>query len=212
MGQPNLGAPLPLEPSKRWYKVIYPKAGTTLRATILAPTFLGEYLHFDGRSLACTRLPTCPGCKAKLSFKWGGYIAIYSHGLKERAILGLTEKAASDLLPLLERFTTLRGITIEAKRVNPRNGRSRVGIVMLGREKPEDIMAEHPIIDSLNRLWSVNEEWRGLQDTTAQMPAYGAMNVGIPLPAPDQADEPDRPTQGQKERLREVFQNFGSME
>lgn len=201
----TLGVPLPSEGGKRWFRVIYPKLSEVVRATFLADTFFGQYLHFEGRSMGCAGSGKCAHCKAGLPFKWGGFIAIFDHGRKERAILSLTTASAQDCLLLLAQHQSLRGLTVEARRVNPRNGRSRVGIRLISQQRPSEVMPEHPIIESLNRLWSMNEQWVRDQDPTTLEPVKGAVNVGAPIPAVPMGEDYDRPTPDQRKRLKEVL-------
>ena len=209
MAEMSQGVPVPMRDSKPWYKVEYPRGSDKHRHTILADTFLGEVVHFNGRSLGCTRDAWCIYCKRCLPKKWSGYVATYFHNLKCRSIFSPSVSAARELLKVRAKYGTLRGVVILAKRLNPANDRSRMVVEIQGREDPEKIMKEHPILDSLNRLLAFNGQWLAKMESTGMTPTAGMQHVGVPLPDEEGIPDWDKPTPQQYERLRENLAGFG---
>lgn len=161
MSQINDGAPIPREGQERWWKVYGPEENNVLRLVLLAPTFTGLWTHWSGAVLRCEESPDCPFCQSQMPNRWTGYIAAYSFTHKEEIVAALTQAAANELVPVLERGESLRGLSVELFRKRPVAGKkqkpnARVYCRILGREPEEKCPGEFEIISSLNRLFGMN--------------------------------------------------------
>jgi hypothetical protein len=157
----NDGAPIPREGQERWWKVYGPEDDKVLRMVFLAPTFTGRWTHWDGAVQSCEESPDCPFCKAGSPPRWTGYIAAYSFTHKDEIVAALTRAACEDLIPILERGESLRGLTVELFRKRPPQGKktkpnARVYCRVIGREPEEKCPQPFEIVSSLNRLFGMN--------------------------------------------------------
>lgn len=185
MKQSPAGAPLPVRTNERWYMVVSPKGETKIRGTILADTFLGVWVHWDGCALPCTETHDCPACKAGLGHRWQGYVAFWQWGVDRRVVLALSEGAARQLLKPLDEYGSLRGVSIEMARKFPRKPNSSLLVKVTSRHEPAEIMGEHPITDSLNRLWGLNMQFWAKKTGGINLPPVPPVRVGSDCPEPD---------------------------
>lgn len=208
----NKGAALPAEPQGRWYKVISPKGADKTRGLFLADTFFGCWVHWEGMVLPCTHDEKCGRCKGGRGSRWQGYIAFYDMVAKERVVLSLTEMAARDCLQLMQEHGTLRGLQVETYRSTCSKNNARQVVKLVKAYPAEEVMPEHPVIDSLNRLWGMN--LARLQGGEGKPRPFRPDddNDGIPLPAPRPPQSPRTPaTAEQRDRLKQVLGGIGGM-
>ena len=211
MASSNRGAALPPEPQRRFFNIIGPTGKEPLSCQLLSDTFTGFWLHFVGRTLPCTATKDCRLCMEGHGNYWGAYISAWRHKRKDRIVAAISEEAARQLKVLQDRHGSLRGIQVKLSRRYVSKNNSVVVVEMLSREEPETVFKDHPIIDSLHRLWGINERWMALKARGEQPPADVEDNLGVPLPPPKMEADETRPTAEQRERLRRVMGGLGEM-
>lgn len=215
------GAPLPPVPQERWYPVIAPKGDVPLIVTLLADTFTGVWVHWDGRVLPCYESSECPLCKRRLPNRWVGYIACYSQipwgdYLKQpgRAVLALSEGAARQLLPTLTDTGSLRGVGIEIRKKFPHKENSPYVVKVRGRADVDGIATEHDVWPSLNRMFGLNEDFWHRHARGKDKPHPQGVSLGVQLPCDATlrpAGRENQPTKEQIERFRESLNDLGKM-
>lgn len=205
MSQATLGAPLPPDPDRRFYKCIHPKMEQVLKVTLLADTFRGEWTHWRGRPFLCYRCKDCWGCQQRMPNRWNGYIACWDHGEHRRRVLQLSEGAARQLLPLKVEYGGLRGCCVELRRADPRKENSPVIVKLLHRQEPGELMKEHPIDDSLNHIWGINEDWGRKAPLEAPGEEDDEGTIGAPMPPPRRQPDETPATPDQWRRMRQVM-------
>ena len=160
----NDGAALPTSPEERWYKVVSPHRSTPLVAGILGDTFFGQWTHWVQTTIPCSADHHCRYCREGMPNRWVGYIAATIGGSVGDRVLALTEGAARQLLPILTKRGTLRGLEIELKReAGKPNG--AVMVKVLNSRSPDSVKPSFCVLSSLSRMWGVNEAYlnRGLK-------------------------------------------------
>ncbi len=201
MGLPVKGAPLPQQTAKRWYMVRSPKGPEARRVTCLDDVWEGFWTHWDGRVFPCQNTPACEKCGNGYSQRWSGYFAAWDLGKHDRCIEAITEGQGKALRVILQQRGSLRGCSFEFRRCHP--------------TKPNSPVA-HPIIDSLNRMWGINDNFRRNSPACPPLNEEQFSGRGIPLPTrPDDVQVVpvnDRPTAEQHRRLREVLGSFGRVD
>jgi len=208
----NKGAALPADPQGRWYKVISPSGADKIRGVLLADTFHGCWVHWDSCVVPCYRTEKCTRCRQGKSSRWQGYIAFYDMVQKDRFVLSLTEMAARACLDLLAEFGTLRGCQIETFRSVQRKNNARQVVKLIKFLDGDAVPSEHPILDSLNRLWGMN--LARLQGDVSRERPFSPKddNDGVPLPPARTVDQDyTPPTPEQRERLKRVLGDIGGM-
>ena len=160
----NPGAPLPEEPGKRWWKIIAPKGTTPLMVMFLSDSFEGYWTHWipsgqghNGFTLPCTRTFQCPYCKPEEPHgsRWTGYAPVWSQNDRDTKILAIAEGMARQLLPIITRRGTLRGVVVELRR-KPGKVNNPVTVAVKEERDPKKVMPAFDIYDSLSRLWGIN--------------------------------------------------------
>lgn len=210
MSQENDGVPIPSESNARWYKVVSPKKEAPIKATLLADRFTGQWVHWEGRAYPCSNSRDCWRCRSGQPNRWCAYIAAYDLVARERIVLALTEGAARALLPIKAKYGTLRGVAVTLTRVYADKNNSKVAVKLVNRENPDEIMPAHPIQDSLNRLFGLNENWYRTHQPA--QPAYLADDQGdgdhMPRRAEDDIPVPD-PAESRAFVKRLIRDTFG---
>lgn len=170
---PLWGALPPPRSDKPFYPIISPKGPEVIHATLLSPGFGGFWTHWDGRPIPCTQKPDCPRCLAGLGWRWTGYIAAYSHEKKMPVVLMLSEAAANQLLPVIAKHGTLRGLKVSLQRASKTKVNSKVIVTEHGWMDPERMERDFDIMPSLQELWCINERWLagGKRPDAAKRPA-----------------------------------------
>lgn len=209
MSRENEGAMLPAVPEGRFYTIVSPKGPGVIRAVLLADTFTGYWTHWDRCALPCLHNSDCPRCAAGMPNRWTGYIAVYDVHKQNRAILALSEGAARQLLKLAEEYGTLRGVTVEVRRQIPTKPNSPVVVTGWGVVEGKQPIWEHPITDSLNRLWGLNEQYAERCKPARERRQSDGLGRGVPIPRDDFAADYKAPTPAQRQRLREVVGGIG---
>lgn len=153
------GAPLPEEPRKRWYRVESPKGSERKRVTLLDECWTGFWVHWDGCVVPCSNNHECRLCRQGNGNRWQAYMAAWDLVVHRRFVLALSEGAARTLLNHRRGETGLRGLSIEITRKFPLKANSALLIKVLGYQNPQEVFAPHPIMDSLNRLFGLNEQY-----------------------------------------------------
>lgn len=205
MSSPYQGAPLPSQVNVRWYEVKSPKGHERRRGVILSESFTGFWTHWDGASLACSNDPTCERCKAGRGNRWQGYLPFWDLRLKERTVETFSEGAARLLLKLKDKYGSLRGIAIETFRKDPAKRNSAQLVVEYDGEWGDSCPSEHDILPSLLRIWGMNEAFikHGRQPPFT-VRGY-VQGDGVPIPSVPVGEDLSRPTQEQRNRLKETL-------
>lgn len=95
-----------------------------LSGIVLAEAITGCETHYwGGRTVPCEH-PDCPACDDASPTRWHGYLPIWSPKDNATFIWEFTEQAADALLAYRDKYNTLRGCGIHARRAKPiPNGR-----------------------------------------------------------------------------------------
>lgn len=216
MGLPVKGAPLPQQTAKRWYMVRSPKGAEARRVVCLDDVWEGFWTHWQGRVFPCTNTSDCEQCSGGINQRWSGYFAAWDLGRHDRCIEAVTEGQAKALRAILQERGSLRGCAFEFRRSHATKPNSPVVVKYLGQGNPQEQFEAHPIIDSLNRLWGINDNFRRNQSGVTTGTGENNRGRGVPLPQrPDDLDnQPSgkEPTPEQWDRLRQSLNGFGKME
>lgn len=163
----NPGAPLPHPSNKRWWNVVAPQGMVPLYALILSDSFHGVWTHWlinpatkRGMTLPCDNTDQCELCKPpqRRPNRWTGFVAAYSRSHNADKVVALSEGAARQLLPVLERRGTLRGCVVELRRWKPHEN-APVHVKVLEERDPKKCQPAFDVYDSLSRLWGVNMDF-----------------------------------------------------
>lgn len=159
----NLGAALPVKSNDRWYRTVEPKRGKPVDGVFLADMFFGCWLHWinvtpsKAVTQPCTKPKHCYWCEQLSNSRWKGFIAAMDCQSRDFIIAELTEGAAGQLLPYVERYGRLRGLQFVLTRGEGKVN-ARVHVKFIGECRKEILPKEFPIHCSLARKWGVNEE------------------------------------------------------
>lgn len=194
MGEMQEGAALPAQTNVRWYKVVSPTIEKPVKCILLSDRFTGYWTHWDGRVYPCSFDHSCIRCKKGQPNRWLAYIAAYDIYRRERIVVHLTEGAARQLLVLGERNKGLRGLGVELRRVYVSKNNSKVNVYPIAVQTPMDFLPEHPVSDSVNRLFGINEEWakQFVGGQVAVGPDARTQGAGLPRRAPEEPTEAEQ--------------------
>lgn len=156
--QLNDGAALPPPGQLRWFRIVSPTKGATLRAIILGDTFHGMWTHYANATVPCGNDADCHWCKSALAPRYNGYIPALAGSPGQKRVLALTYHGCCQFTKILKQRGTLRGLEVTLSR-KYLSDRAPV-LVRVEREIVAQLLPESfNVIDSLSRMWGVNYEY-----------------------------------------------------
>ena len=162
--QRGRGVPLPPLEEKPWWKVIAPIGQNVLGVTFLDECWIGYPMHYVeeiNKNLPCTQNRDCFMCRRGRVPRWSGYAAVHSANHRAEKILALTQWAAAQLLPYIERRGTLRGLVVDfqrrpAKQDGLAKRNDKVHVTVKGVKNAEILPPAFNVLPSLEKMWGCN--------------------------------------------------------
>lgn len=140
-----------------------PRRGKPVDAVLLADVFFGAWLHWvnitpaKAVTVPCSKPKHCIWCESGCNSRWKGFIAAMLSKTRDFVVLQLTEGAAGQMLPFVERYGSLRGMQFVLKRGEEKVN-AKVHVSFVQQCRADVVPPEFPIMCSLARTWGVNEE------------------------------------------------------
>jgi len=134
------------------------KANQHYSFTIFSDHVWGINVHWNGKKSEphFTDEGRCPGCQAKRTKRWKGYLHCFSAKMGQEVFLELTPASAQSLLSQLGDRGSLRGNRIQVKRTKGDNGRLLISVLTACPE-PNALPKEKDPQESLLKLWGLGD-------------------------------------------------------
>lgn len=164
---------------KPFIRVINPKPKAPVETIIVSHRVVGLYTHFmhvgghnqRPRTTPCTghRL-FCPGCFAKRSKRWKGYLGCWSKTKGVYVIAEITADCARSCPILVDKSASLRGRALRLERKGEQANSPVYGIVR-APAMPVQLPPDFDVLEALTRLWGWESQiWAGHDGTSATGP------------------------------------------
>lgn len=131
------------------------RPGKAYTGIAVSAAVIGAYTHYwRGRSRICTA-PECEACEAQRLARWYGYIGLWQPQTGTITILEITASCWETIETHLEKYGTLRGARITARRASAKiNARLLIEIEQ-GPYAEDKIPCAPRVQEQLERMWEV---------------------------------------------------------
>ena len=147
----------PDDGGQRPLQLIRVPSQSKIRWLITTPDLIGTPTHYyHGRTQPCEG-PECQACQEGLSWRWHGYVAIYSPRSQRHCLLELTARVAESFVRYRDDHGTLRGCDMTAWR-SPQQPNGKVFVTLVPADLTSIKLPEPPdVLRCLMKMWDLAE-------------------------------------------------------